>query len=698
MGIGDLKIRVIVGLLTIIPMLAISQSDTNLPINHYDLTTSNDTMLLNNYCTLQLDYSEANRDSSIFYGYKALALSQKMRQPFYEACTLSDLGFSLLSNGEYSEALNVLLEASKMAKNKDVAKNVMPTPYINDYAKGNPESDRLLLLGYIKNSLALLYGSTRNMQKQLQELLEARQIVESGTTNKHLLYTLTYNIANAYFNMNNMDSAMYYTRRVMEIEENFELNNYSGASLKNIGDIFYKKDKPDSAKKYYLEALHLIEKKNINTNYLALTQAALADLYRKNGQKDSSLYYARAAVKNYTALGSFIQQTVGYYTTLSQNFEDNNQFDSAYFYMQLSKTLSDSLNEKEIDRLSKFQQLGFDEQLRLKALESEQVVANNRKRTYLLLAGLGVFSIIAYMLFRNNQQRRKINMVLQEQKQKLETTVHDLKETQNQLIHAEKMASLGELTAGIAHEIQNPLNFVNNFSEVSTELVDEMNAEIAKGNLEDAKEIANDLRQNLEKINHHGNRAGDIVKGMLQHSRSSTGVKEPTDINKLADEYLRLAYHGLRAKDKTFNVTLKTDFDETIGKINIIPQDMGRVLLNLYNNAFYAAAQPQQAEFLAPGYKHEPVVWISTKKTGNKVSISVRDNGPGIPPKILDKIFQPFFTTKPTGQGTGLGLSLSYDIVKAHAGELKVETKHLAGLPAGASAQAGTEFIIQIPT
>jgi two-component system, NtrC family, sensor kinase len=688
MRIGDLKIRSIVGLLTVLPMLASAQSKEELPINHYDLTTSNDTMLLNSYCTLQLEYSEANRDSSIFYGYKALELAQKMHQPFYEACTLSDLGFSLLSNGDYSKALNVLLEASKMAEDKAIAKNVIPTPYINNYVKGNPESDRILLLGYIKNSLALLYGSTRNLQKQLQELLEARQIVEIGTTNKHLLYSLTYNIANAYFNMNNMDSAMYYTRRVMAIEQNFELNNYSGASLKNLGDIFYKKDKPDSAKKYYLAAMQLIEKKHTNANYLALTQAALADLYRKNGQNDSSLYYARAAVKNYMALGSFIPQTVGSYTTLSQSFKDSKQYDSAFFYMQLAKTLSDSLNEKEIDRLSKFQQLGFDEQLRLKALEREQIVANNRKRTYLLMAGLGVFSIIAYTLFRNNQQRKKTNIVLQQQKHKVETTLQDLKETQNQLIHAEKMASLGELTAGIAHEIQNPLNFVNNFSELSTELVDEMNAEIAKGNLDDAKEIANDLKHNLEKINHHGNRAGDIVKGMLQHSRSSTGVKEPTDINKLADEYLRLAYHGLRAKDKTFNVTLKTDFDETIGKINIIPQDMGRVLLNLYNNAFYAAAQPQESEFVTPGYNHEPVVWISTKKTGNNVSISVRDNGPGIPSKILDKIFQPFFTTKPTGQGTGLGLSLSYDIVKAHAGELKVETK----------SGEGSNFIIQIPT
>ena len=208
-------------------------------------------------------------------------------------------------------------------------------------------------------------------------------------------------------------------------------------------------------------------------------------------------------------------------------------------------------------------------------------------------------------------------------------------------------------------------------------------------NIDDVKQIALDLKQNLEKINHHGKRAGDIVKGMLQHSSSGSGKKELTNINKLADEYLRLAYHGLRAKDKSFNATMKTDFDETIGNISIIPQDIGRVILNLINNAFYAAPLPPQGGFLDPDYKHNPTVWVSTKKVGDKVFISVRDNGQGIPQKILDKIFQPFFTTKPTGQGTGLGLSLAYDIVtKGHGGQLTVETEQ--GI--------GTTFIIQLPT
>ena len=260
------------------------------------------------------------------------------------------------------------------------------------------------------------------------------------------------------------------------------------------------------------------------------------------------------------------------------------------------------------------------------------------------------------------EQKRK---AIEETNSALSKSLEDLKAAQAQLIQAEKMASLGELTAGIAHEIQNPLNFVNNFSEVSKELLDEMKTELDDGNIHDAKEIAKNVIQNLEKILHHGKRADAIVKGMLQHSRLSSGQKEPTDINALANEYLRLAYHGLRAKEKSFNATLKTHFDATIGNINIIPQDIGRVMLNLINNAFYAV-DVKKTILQAQGNTYEPTVTLCTKKLGDKIEIKISDNGNGIPQKVLDKIFQPFFTTKPTGQGTGLGLSLSYDIVKAH--------------------------------
>jgi len=283
------------------------------------------------------------------------------------------------------------------------------------------------------------------------------------------------------------------------------------------------------------------------------------------------------------------------------------------------------------------------------------------------------------------------------QKEALERTLNELRSTQTQLIHSEKMASLGELTAGIAHEIQNPLNFVNNFSEVSVELLNEMKAELKNGNTDDAVYITDDIIHNLEKIIFHGKRADSIVKGMLQHSRKSTGQKEPTDINSMADEYLRLSYHGLRAKDKSFNAKLHTDFDKSIGKINVIPQDIDRVLLNLYNNAFYSVTEKKKAlsDISAASVNHgpsvaayEPTVSVVTRKWGRKVEIHVKDNGNGIPEEALDKIFQPFFTTKPTGEGTGLGLSLSYDIVtKGHGGDLKVKTKE----------GEGAEFIIILP-
>ena len=304
-----------------------------------------------------------------------------------------------------------------------------------------------------------------------------------------------------------------------------------------------------------------------------------------------------------------------------------------------------------------------------------------------VIASLGflilVFAVMMYFQWRNNRQKKRANLLLQQEKEKVESTLSELKSTQAQLIQSEKMASLGELTAGIAHEIQNPLNFVNNFSELNSELITEMKEELAKGNMEEVKTIAENIDENEQKIIFHGKRADSIVKGMLQHSRNSTGIKEPTDINALADEYLRLAYHGLRAKDKSFNATMKTDFDQSIGTVNIVPQDIGRVILNLITNAFYVVDEKKKSGM----ENYDPTVTVSTRRMNNKVEIRVKDNGPGIPSKILDKIFQPFFSTKPTGQGTGLGLSLSYDIVKAHGGELKVETKE----------REGSHFIILLP-
>lgn len=341
-----------------------------------------------------------------------------------------------------------------------------------------------------------------------------------------------------------------------------------------------------------------------------------------------------------------------------------------------------SIMELEVNTLLETSQ----EQIR--ALERQQFIKEQENKTQRLwifsIAGALLSAVIILLIvYRNNKQKQKANTVLNQQKKEIQNTLEQLKSTQSQLIQSEKMASLGELTAGIAHEIQNPLNFVNNFSEVSYELLNEMKEELTAGDQKEAIAIADDVIQNLEKISHHGDRASSIVKGMLDHSRSSSGKKEITDINLLADEYLRLAYHGLRAKDRTFNATMNTDFDEHIDKINIVPQEMGRVILNLITNAFYAVHEKKKSAIET----YDPTVTIKTEKTEDHVRIQVTDNGHGVPQHVLDKIFQPFFTTKPTGKGTGLGLSLSYDIVKAHGGELKVETKE----------GHGSTFEIQLP-
>ena len=324
--------------------------------------------------------------------------------------------------------------------------------------------------------------------------------------------------------------------------------------------------------------------------------------------------------------------------------------------------------------------------------------ANNKEQKIILSRITNVFDF-AYTRFEDLQQKEKLAkqaeedlIKLKEEKRKTDQAITELKSTQAQLIQSEKLASLGELTAGIAHEIQNPLNFVNNFAEVSAEMLDEMHEELEKGDTTEAIAIAADLKTNLEKINHHGKRASSIVKGMLEHSRASTGTKVAIDLNALSDEYLRLAYHGLRAKDNNFNATMETHFDPDLSKIEVIPQDIGRVLLNLINNAFYAVAERSRSTVGAPlagaHVPYQPTVTITTRKLADAIEITVQDNGNGIPDAIKDKIFQPFFTTKPTGQGTGLGLSLAYDIVtKGHGGSLAVES----------TPGDGTSFVIQLP-
>ena len=369
-------------------------------------------------------------------------------------------------------------------------------------------------------------------------------------------------------------------------------------------------------------------------------------------------------------------------------YESINNKDSILKYLRLTAALKDRLFSDEKEKLRLLENITYNEEIKAKDAEAAHIRNQDNLKLMLLLSGLLAAIVISFILVRSNRDKGRANVILQEQKEKVESTLSELKSTQQQLIQSEKMASLGELTAGIAHEIQNPLNFVNNFSEVNKELLTELKDEAGKGNIEEVKSIANDVIENSEKINHHGKRADAIVKGMLQHSRQTSAIKEPTDINVLCDEYLRLAYHGLKAKDKDFNAHYQTNFDESIDKINIVPQDIGRALLNLLNNAFYAVNEKKQTA----GEDYKPLVSVETKSAPSLgkdwVEVIITDNGNGIPQNVIGKIFQPFFTTKPTGQGTGLGLSLAYDIItKEHNGIIKAESKE----------GQGSTFIIQLP-
>ncbi len=505
----------------------------------------------------------------------------------------------------------------------------------------------------------------------------------------YMLAQYQINMAQYFLLTNQLDSAFYYAQSLIETNQ----KNKTGAILFHLSELTFNgyvyagRRDLKMADSYFAKALVLLNDVESPASkfqfYIFYIPYLLNhDRISESGKQAKALLKMGIQDKNKTMM----QVAAGY---LRQVFETQNRLDSAYYYSKMESELNTLIKNQNIK--NKIQTLAISDQLRTQDEERKQAAYRNQIKLYGLLGSLGIIVIVVIVQFRNNRQKKKANKILSLQKEEIqfqkemaEKTLTELKSTQSQLIQSEKMASLGELTAGIAHEIQNPLNFVNNFSEVSGELIKELVDEVDKGNTEEVKVIADDLVGNLEKINHHGKRASDIVKGMLQHSRSSNGVKEPTDINALADEYLRLAYHGLRAKDKSFNATMKTDFDESIGNINIIPQDIGRVILNLITNAFYVVNEKRTTN----NEPYEPTVTVTTKKLSDKIEIRVKDNGNGIPQKILDKIFQPFFTTKPTGQGTGLGLSLSYDIVKAHGGELKVETKE----------GEGTVFTFELPT
>ncbi|HEV8082858.1 MAG TPA: tetratricopeptide repeat protein [Chitinophagaceae bacterium] len=603
-------------------------------------------------------------DTAIMYARQELRLSQQLNFESGIATSLNDLAGGLTTLGNYTAALDLGYKSLSMYKKlKDT-----------------------LGITFALGTLGLCYRDQGDYVPAIQNIREAIRLIKLKYGGDNLT-VISGMLSSVYERSNRLDSALLYAQQAYR-----QRSDWTGL-LTVLGAIHSKLGNYGSSLAFYRKAIPLAIQGNAQIDILDALNG-MARVYLNIGKTDSAIYYAKQALTQKWGKGYPIS-TLHASTLLANIYESQNKTDSTLKYLKLTINLKDSLFNQQKTREA--QGFTFNEQLHQQELKQQlaqsELQYKNRLNVYILLGGLFILLLVAAGLWRRNVYKQKSYTLLEKQKQeidlqkaKAEESLHKLQSTQAQLIQSEKMASLGELTAGIAHEIQNPLNFVNNFSEVNNELIEEMNNE---NDIAEIKAIANDIKQNNEKIAFHGKRADSIVKGMMQHSQVSTGQKEPTDINALADEYLRLSYHGIRAKGKSlsagqagFNATLETDFDTSIGKINIVPQEIGRVLLNLYNNAFYAVNE--KAKQQPNGY--EPVISVTTKKLNDKVEIRVKDNGNGIPQNILEKIFQPFFTTKPTGQGTGLGLSLSYDIIKAHGGEIKVETKE----------GEGTIFIIQL--
>ena len=658
---------IILFFLTYLPVAAqmITNRDS---LKHIIVTTKQDSTKSNALWYLGFSYAFVHQDSAVLYASEALELAKKNDYILGEANSQMVLCMALTLQGNYTSALQY---------------------GFNHLEIGETLRDSIIIMR-ANDVLSICYREQEDYNEALKYAFRAEAISRNRKYGSAYRPLLLGNISTIYERTNRLDSALYYGLNSYE-----QIKNWSGIYLK-LGNIYAKLGRPDSALYYYRNGIPHAEAFYVYIDLVDIF-SKMSELFQSTGYIDSAIYYANKSIVQEGAL-SYSEGRIRAVAHLAKLYESIGKTDSTLKYLKLSSQLREKMFDRQKTREA--QTLAFNEKLHQQENKAQKEKEQNRIRMYGLLAASIIFLVIAFFFWRNNQHKQRAKV-------KIEKAYNELKTTQAQLIQSEKMASLGELTAGIAHEIQNPLNFVNNFSEVNDELIKELKAEAGKGNLEEVKAIANDIAFNSEKINHHGKRADAIVKGMLQHSRTSSGQKEPTDINALADEYLRLAYHGMRAKDQSFNANVKTDFDNSIGKINIIPQDIGRVVLNLINNAFYAVdekkkAMPQfpKGEEGAASFDYEPVVTVTTKRLGSppsggdkgkpdsyRVEIRVADNGNGIPQKVLDKIFQPFFTTKPTGQGTGLGLSLSYDIVKAHGGEIKVNTKE----------NNGTEFIIELP-
>jgi signal transduction histidine kinase len=604
-----------------------------------------------------LNHPRGNSGSDFLLAQPGMVIAQT-NFPKGEAASVNTNATLYNQLGNYSKALEYYLKALQIL-----------------------EKDHFPDLSGSLNNIGLVYANLNDTTRARLYYYRALQFAERSP-NKELKGIVLMNLGELFARTNRLDSSLQFSQAGLEILlENNAVNTIPYA-LRNLGDVYAKLHYPVKALDFYRRSLifaRLYDSQPRQTE----TYQSLARFYLQENKLDSCVFYGQKALNQSQALASS-KGILAAATVLSSVYEKIDVRQALQYYKLAVATKDSMFNQETTQRITSINE---DEKLRLQEIAAAKREYGNTVQKYILLGGLGVFLLIAVVLWRNNRRQQKANELLLQQKketdsqkEKAEHAFQELKEAQDQLVQREKMASLGELTAGIAHEIQNPLNFVNNFSEVSAELIDEMEIEFNEGRMDDGMAIANDVKQNLAKITFHGKRAESIVRGMLYHSRSSTGQKEPTDLNLLAEEYLRLSFHGLRAKERTFNSNYQTDLDPTIGKVNVVPQDLGRVMLNLFNNAFYAVSEKKNLLSDAHNFKnrevYEPMVILSTKKYEDRIEIKVRDNGLGIPAPIINKIFQPFFTTKPAQQGTGLGLSLSYEIVtKGHNGQLIVDTR-----------------------
>ena len=639
---------------------AIAQHKTIDSLKNALAKTKDDTSRIVLMTTLSRAILYSKPDSSLLIAQQAVQLSRAVKFSKGEALGLDREGVAFNTIGDYPHALSSMLASLKIAEQindrREIARNL-----------GN---------------IAAVYEFTGDYKQTIIFTKKSLSVIQSIHDERMLSGGLI-NLGDAYEKLNILDSASMYTLQAYQNAAKFKDDDRIAIIFNNLGNIYSKAHKADSALYYYRKAIPLWIK-SADDDGLCETTLGMAKLFRLSGKLDSSLYYARRSI-GAGWHGDFTSRVLDASQFLTAYFKQKGHLDSAFHYMEVSVAAKDSLFSQEKNK--EIQNLFFAQRQHELDIQEKEAAYRSNIRFYLLLAVIVFLLVLAFVFWRNNRRNEKARRLLQTQKEQIQTTLGELKTTQNQLVQSAKMASLGELTAGIAHEIQNPLNFVNNFSDVNREMLEELKAEStkpkAKRNDQLEIDLINDLIENERKINHHGKRADFIVKGMLEHSRNSTGERQVTNINVLADEFMKLSYHGLRAKDKNFNADLVTHFDPNLPKVNMVQQDIGRVLINLFSNAFYAVNQ--KAKTTGPDYK--PTVEVSTAKENGTILIKVKDNGNGIPDAIKDKIMQPFFTTKPTGQGTGLGLSLSYDIVKAHGGELKVETEE----------GKGSKFIILLP-